>query len=179
MQLFAMQIDETGKEGEKSHSRTKFLETVLGQDAVNRIQYTVYKKPYIPDGPHFSLSHSGQWLFLALADSPIGADIEKHKVNRNFAGIARRFFFPDEYEAVMTAENRLTAFYDQWVRKESYLKMIGTGFYTDDSLSPKESVSTVTNAEIRLYSQFPGYSAATACRPGTEWPESATLLSLP
>jgi phosphopantetheinyl transferase len=164
MQLFAMQIAETR---ELQAARAQFLETVLGQDAVKHIQHTIYKKPYIPGGPHFSLSHSGQWLFLALADSPVGADMEKHKPNRDFAGIARRAFSDSEYEAIMTAENRLTAFYDQWVRKESYLKMKGTGFYTDDK---------VTTAEIRLYHQFPGYSAAVACRPGTEWPEEAVLV---
>jgi phosphopantetheinyl transferase len=169
MQLFAMQVDENR---DKRAARTNFLETVLGHDAVRHIQYTLYKKPYIPEGPHFSLSHSGQWLFLALSDSPVGADIERHKPNRDFAGIARRAFSRSEYEAVTAAENRLTAFYEQWVRKESYLKMLGTGFYTDDRVNMK------SDAEIRLYHQFPGYSAAVACRLGTDWPKKVILVSL-
>jgi 4'-phosphopantetheinyl transferase len=174
MQLFAMRINETN---EQRATRVNFLEAVLGQDAVRHIQYTLYKKPYIPGGPHFNLSHSGQWLFLAVADSPVGVDIERHKPNRDFAGIARRAFFSEDYEAVMLADERMQAFYDQWVRKESYLKMKGTGFFADDRVNT-DYATAQRDADIRLYHQFPGYSAAVACRLGTNWPEEAILISL-
>jgi phosphopantetheinyl transferase len=177
MQLFAMQVEETREPRERDLARTKLLEAVLGQDAVRHIQYTIYKKPYIPEGPHFSLSHSGQWLFLAVADSPVGADIERHKPNRDFAGIAGRAFFSEDYEAVMLADDRMQAFYDQWVRQESYLKMLGTGFFADDSVNT-DYATAQRDGGIRLYNQFPGYSAAVACRPGTIWPQEVSLVTL-
>ena len=34
-------------------------------------------KPYIPGGPHFSLTHSGTLAALAVSDTPVGLDIEK------------------------------------------------------------------------------------------------------
>ena len=38
------------------------------------------KKPYIKNCPyHFNLSHSGDFLLLAVGDTPVGADIEKIK----------------------------------------------------------------------------------------------------
>ena len=34
-------------------------------------------KPYIPGGPHFSLTHSGTLAALAVSGTPVGLDIEK------------------------------------------------------------------------------------------------------
>ena len=34
-------------------------------------------KPYIPGGPHFSLTHSGTLAALSVSDTPVGLDIEK------------------------------------------------------------------------------------------------------
>ena len=87
-----------------------------------------YGKPYLPNHPdvHFSLSHSGVWAACAIADHPIGVDIELPRCRLD---VARRFFHPDELkdaEALDRIErsdllNRL------WTGKEAFLKMLGCG----------------------------------------------------
>ncbi|MCL2446173.1 MAG: hypothetical protein FWD06_05350 [Oscillospiraceae bacterium] len=53
-------------------------------------------KPYLPDGPHFSISHSGGMVLLAVSDSPVGCDVEPaNRTVKNEAAI-RRKLFPDE-----------------------------------------------------------------------------------
>ena len=81
-------------------------------------------KPHLYDRGeeiHFSLSHSGQYAVCAVADSPIGVDIEQIKDNR--PEIAGRFFNPDELKYIKDAES----FYRIWTLKEGYLKAVGLG----------------------------------------------------
>lgn len=49
-------------------------------------------KPYLPGGPHFSISHSGGMVLLAVcADSPVGCDVEPtSRSAKNEAAILRK-----------------------------------------------------------------------------------------
>jgi 4'-phosphopantetheinyl transferase len=96
-------------------------------------------KPYFVDPPqvHFSVSHSGIWWACAFDSSPVGLDIEDLSARRNKANynngnlwprIAKRFFTQEEYEYVLNGGEE--AFFHIWVRKEAYLKYIGTGIGT-------------------------------------------------
>ena len=69
----------------------------------------------------FSLSHSGKYAVCAIADHPVGVDIEEIKDNR--PDIARRFFNPKELKYISDAES----FYRIWTLKEGYLKAVGLG----------------------------------------------------
>lgn len=106
-----------------------------------------YGKPYLAAMPrnaeiHFSISHSGLFWACAVADSPVGLDLEDveereaRKARR--AGraeergrdhafwcrqIARRFFTPQEIAFAGSQE----AFYEIWTCKEAYVKYKGTG----------------------------------------------------
>lgn len=74
-------------------------------------------KPYFPDGNiHFSLSHSGSYAACAIADRPLGVDIEKPR--EGSLRLAKRFFAPDEQAE---AADDLS-FCRIWVKKESYIK---------------------------------------------------------
>ena len=70
---------------------------------------------------HFSLSHSGQYAVCAIADSPIGVDIEQIRENR--PEIAERFFNSAELKYINDAES----FYRIWTLKEGYMKAVGLG----------------------------------------------------
>ncbi|MEV8016428.1 4'-phosphopantetheinyl transferase superfamily protein [Streptomyces sp. NPDC086554] len=77
----------------------------------------------------FSLSHAGDFALYALAESPVGADIESAELARDgFARMLRRLH-PAEQQAVaaLSVELREAALLGCWVRKEAYLKGIGTG----------------------------------------------------
>lgn len=88
-------------------------------------------KPVLNDGRwQFNLSHSGDWLAIALcATGPLGVDIEMGQRRRQILPLARRFYAQSEYEwllALPEAEQE-PAFYRFWSRKEAVLKAYGAG----------------------------------------------------
>ncbi|MBR5095273.1 MAG: 4'-phosphopantetheinyl transferase superfamily protein [Oscillospiraceae bacterium] len=86
-------------------------------------------KPFLAVCPwHFSISHSGSFAACALSDHEIGLDIQEE---RGFPkAFLSRFFHADEQRYVLDAEDREKAFCEIWTRKESLLKLNGTGLYT-------------------------------------------------
>ncbi|WP_369216898.1 4'-phosphopantetheinyl transferase family protein [Streptomyces flavofungini] len=79
--------------------------------------------------PHFSLSHAGDAAVVAVARSPVGADVESARLLPDGLGGAVRRLHPEERRAVATLSPALRerAALGCWVRKEAYLKGIGTG----------------------------------------------------
>ncbi|MFC0598885.1 4'-phosphopantetheinyl transferase family protein [Streptomyces palmae] len=79
-------------------------------------------------GLHFSLSHAEDAALIAVADTTVGADIESRNTQRGGFDLTRKLH-PDEQAAIaaLPAELREEAFLSCWVRKEAYLKGIGTG----------------------------------------------------
>ena len=73
---------------------------------------------------HFSLSHSGEYVFLALSDKPVGIDAEKVRdVNTD---IADRMFTNEERQYVFKEEEKIKErFFEIWTKKEAYVKMLG------------------------------------------------------
>ncbi len=73
---------------------------------------------------HFSLSHSGDFVFLALSDGPVGIDAEKMRdVNLD---IANRMFTEGEKDYVFKEEEKVKErFFEIWTKKEAYVKMLG------------------------------------------------------
>ncbi len=79
---------------------------------------------------HFSLSHSGGWALLALAQGqPVGVDLEWPRPRRRLLAMAQRFFTAAEADALhsLAEEERLRAFYSLWTAKEAVLKAAGVG----------------------------------------------------
>ena len=88
-------------------------------------------KPYLKNGGmYFNISHSGDYVVLAAADSEVGVDIEK--VTSYSDAVAARCFTPEEREW-MRREGDNEAFFRLWTAKESVMKASGLGF----SLSPE------------------------------------------
>lgn len=79
---------------------------------------------------HVSLSHSGDWLALALAETPVGVDIElPHRV-RDWNALARFVFSPEERQRVDAAADdaaRAKVFHALWTLKEARAKRSGEG----------------------------------------------------
>ena len=81
-------------------------------------------KPFLPEGPFFSLSHCDARVLLAVCDSmPVGADLER--IGRADARILRRVS-PLDPENMSNRERT-----EEWTRVEALLKLQGTGFYSD------------------------------------------------
>ncbi|MFF8725429.1 4'-phosphopantetheinyl transferase family protein [Streptomyces sp. NPDC015171] len=75
------------------------------------------------DGPHFSLSHSGELALLALAPRPVGVDVEKPRAGLDPVRLAERFF-PAEESSWVARDGHL-AFGRLWTRKEACVKAAG------------------------------------------------------
>jgi 4'-phosphopantetheinyl transferase len=87
-------------------------------------------KPYIKNHPFFyNISHSGDYVFCAVSDSEIGADIQK-KSKTDYNKLAERFFSEEEAAAVNGLEDicqKNELFYRLWCRKEALGKLSGEG----------------------------------------------------
>ena len=78
---------------------------------------------------HFNISHSGTKVMCAISDCDIGCDVEQ--ITNIDMEIARRFFFSEEYEALMKCrdiDTRNKLFFRYWTLKESFMKATGLGF---------------------------------------------------
>ncbi len=74
---------------------------------------------------HYSISHSGNFVFLALSNREIGIDIEEYQVRHlsfeRAYSMAERFFSPVECSEIHTIDD----FYRLWTLKEAYAKYLG------------------------------------------------------
>ncbi|MEU3020234.1 4'-phosphopantetheinyl transferase superfamily protein [Nocardiopsis sp. NPDC007018] len=81
-------------------------------------------------GWEVSVSHSGEWVVLALArETPVGVDVERVSEARDLAGLAGYALADSEQEAwkAMPEADRTAAFFGYWARKEALLKATGLG----------------------------------------------------
>ena len=93
------------------------------------LDYTEAGKPFLRRMPepavHFNLSHGGELVICAVSDRPVGADVEPLlPFERDLAEYA---FSPAELQWLESLPDPSLAFTRLWVRKESYLKCLGTG----------------------------------------------------
>jgi len=89
-------------------------------------------KPVLPpETPiQFNVAHSDGIALLAFAfECELGVDVERIRSFSGMAGVAARFFHPDEAARVNSVplEERERTFFSTWVRKEAYLKATGEG----------------------------------------------------
>lgn len=74
---------------------------------------------------HFNLSHSGSLVLCALADHPVGADIEI--VRPRSPEFPAYVLKGTEYDRYLTLGGDWNAFYTLWTEKESIVKYTGEG----------------------------------------------------
>jgi 4'-phosphopantetheinyl transferase len=86
------------------------------------VTYSEKGKPeFEPSNVHFNISHSANYVACAIADSPVGIDIEGgRKVNRS---VAKRYFTEEEIESIHSDED----FFKIWTFKEALGKYTGEG----------------------------------------------------
>jgi len=89
----------------------------------------LHAKPFLPKvaGFHFNLSHSGKWVICAIANLPLGVDIEAK--NRNILKIISKSLSKSEREDLQQfpEEQHSRMAVAIWVLKESYIKAKGIG----------------------------------------------------
>lgn len=77
----------------------------------------------------FNLSHTAGMVVCALAQAPVGIDVEGTDRVRDWHGIASRFFHPDELAWIERAPltERCRRFVTIWTLKEAVVKATGRG----------------------------------------------------
>lgn len=89
-------------------------------------RYNPQGKPYLENNPiYFNITHSGDYVAVAVADHEIGIDIEKVRTNK--IRVAERFFSQEEIYHIKQSQNPDQYFTRLWSIKEAYLKYIGSG----------------------------------------------------
>lgn len=76
---------------------------------------------------HFNISHSGDWVVVALSEKEVGIDVEK--IREPEYRIAERFFSSFELKQLnaLKGDVKKIRFFELWTLKESYLKLLGKG----------------------------------------------------
>ncbi|MEU2374239.1 4'-phosphopantetheinyl transferase family protein [Streptomyces misionensis] len=120
-------------------------------------------------GLHFSLSHSGDLVLVALAGTPVGVDVEGLASAEAVRSAQCALHATEVAElARLPAYERPAAFTRTWVRKEAYLKGLGTGLVRDPALdhvgTGDRPVSPSPRWTLRDVLVPAGYAAAVALR---------------
>ena len=92
------------------------------------VHYSKEGKPFVDGELYFNISHSGDYVVLAEADSPVGVDVERVAdigINDGLKNIALT-----EREKLWVKDS-LLRFYVVWTRKESLIKCEGSGFVSE------------------------------------------------
>jgi 4'-phosphopantetheinyl transferase len=108
-----------------------FLGRILGVEP-RTIEFTrnEFQKPLLPNGPSFSMAHSGEWVLLGVtSEGRLGVDVEAPQSIPDLDDLAGTVFSTDELTELrnLPEAERLFAFFRGWTRKEALVKAIGGG----------------------------------------------------
>ena len=137
----------TAAERQRLAAAGLLLAECFGPEAVKTIARTAEGKPYLPNGPHFSLSHSGSLAVLLTSDLPCGVDVEP--VSRTLPPrMQEKLLLPEELAA-----RRAFAWF--WTRKEAVMKLTGFGLgLPSRAFSVLPSEISLSGRRIRLGTQL-------------------------
>lgn len=90
-----------------------------------RLCYGPQGKPYLEDGPAFSISHSHGTVAVAIGEKNIGLDLEQVRSYHRL--VPPRIMSPGEHTWFRERGELKRDFFTLWTLKESYYKYLGTG----------------------------------------------------
>ncbi|GAB3899468.1 4'-phosphopantetheinyl transferase family protein [Spirosoma agri] len=135
---------------------------------------------------HFNLSHTANWILLAVSRSNVGIDVEKIITDFPFQDILQNSFGSEEQQYVKASANPVDAFYRLWTRKEALIKATAKGMDDDFSRIPSLDGDHITESDsigkagfwtVTSFSVADDYAAALAHPLAAEIPEFYTVGS--
>jgi len=97
---------------------------------LDHLQYSTSNKPFLPDGPHFNISHSANRVACVVsAEHKVGVDLE-YITDINFDDFKSQLT-PLEWKNIHESPAGNRAFFDLWTAKESVVKADGRGIAID------------------------------------------------
>ena len=111
-----------------------------------------------PSPLSISLSHSGDWLACAIAEVPVGIDVELPHRPRDLHALARFAFAPEEAERLLQLPEpaRAAAFHELWTLKEARGKRTGEGLLPAQSRRVSTLPSDAGEAEATSWALHDG-----------------------
>jgi 4'-phosphopantetheinyl transferase len=130
-------------------------------------------KPMLATAPelHYNVSHSGNWVLIAIASVAVGVDVEKINPHFPYQEVLKQSFSESEKVFVGRHPAQLSAFYRLWTRKESFVKATAQGIDADFAHVPAldgqhqwqaTHPNCVANWTVSSFAAAPGYVAAVA-----------------
>ena len=96
-----------------------------------RFGFDKNKKPTLKDNEksviNFNLSHSGEYLLIAISDNSIGIDIEQYEYDSRLNQTMQLIFSDSEILFINKQASPSKIFYKLWTRKEALLKANSSG----------------------------------------------------
>ena len=83
-------------------------------------------KPYVENGPHFSVSHTDKRLFIAFSDDNVGLDAEPLSREIDYTPIVKIFSMAEQLEIDSNEK-----FLKHWIVRESAVKYLGGSLLHD------------------------------------------------
>lgn len=131
------------------------------------------KKPVLAAAPglHYNVSHSGNWVLIAIAPVEIGIDLEKINAAFPFQEVLEHSFSAPEKAFITRQPAPAATFYQLWTRKEALVKATAQGIDADfahvpalDGLHhwPASHPSPITDWAVGSFEPTAGYVAALA-----------------
>lgn len=141
--------------------RWEWLATAILLDAAGIHQDLCYApsgKPFLPDGPHLSLSHGEGLAALLLSDRPCGVDVQKP--DEKLFRIRHKFCHPEELAEAMTHPDPLAFLTLLWTAKEAVFKVFGENvhFARDIRMGPPGVPASATCTRAGMTHVFPLYT---------------------
>ena len=97
----------------------KIFSTYYGKYDIT-ISRTKNGKPYVDEGPYFSVTHTKDRLYIAFSDKEIGLDAEHLSRSSHYETIVKKFTPMEQAEIASTKDFLL-----HWIVKESAVKYLG------------------------------------------------------
>ncbi|HTE24872.1 4'-phosphopantetheinyl transferase family protein [Flavitalea sp.] len=130
----------------------------------------INKKPFVGEPSNasieFNVAHSGEYILIAISDSPIGTDVEYMDPGFHYSEVMKFAFNENEMASIANSASPLTTFYLLWSRKESLLKATGKGISDDLSVTVcldgtnqvnASAIGSKFNWRINSFMVGPGY----------------------
>lgn len=122
---------------------------LIGGEEKVTFEYNEYGKPSITGRAeiHFNISHCKRGIAVAVAESPVGIDIECfHEAD---VGLLEKTMNERERQVIVSSANPRETFTKFWTQKEALLKMRGTGIVDEiqDVLCDVDAIETHMNED--------------------------------
>lgn len=120
---------------------------------VGSIFFSEHGKPYRKNGIFFSISHSRNRIAVLISSSECGIDIQEVQ-NKDFDSRSERVLSHRERLLYLESKDKPSFFTSCWVRKEAYLKRIGTGIASLSELKKVDenlTISSILDSEGNKY----------------------------